>query len=66
MICPACQKPCEPIIEDCGIGYYEYGSIRSYDECLIVVSDCCNADLPGMSVPDMMEAKELHCHEPDF
>ena len=43
--CKCCGEKCTGITVDFGIGPYEYGSIRSVDVRLEMVSDCCEDEI---------------------
>ena len=39
--CTYCGKECSPVIEDDGIGNYEYAGSKGVHHDYYVVSDCC-------------------------
>jgi len=43
-ICKACNRECQVITVDFGIGAYEYWGAPGYDSRPEQVSDCCEAD----------------------
>jgi hypothetical protein len=53
--CPCCKQPCYLSIIDDGIGHYEFWGMPGYDSRLLVVSDCCNAEIDGYSPEDLKE-----------
>jgi hypothetical protein len=43
-LCSACDKECEEVVVDFGIGAYEYWGAPGYDSRPALVSNCCEAD----------------------
>lgn len=43
--CEACGEECRPVIEDHGIGPYEFWGDRGVDRRLVEVSPCCGASV---------------------
>ena len=45
MICGECKRECGYIIEEGGIGAYEFWGQKGHDSHKLVASDCCGADV---------------------
>lgn len=43
--CSQCNRPCEVVEVDKGIGPYEYGGVSGFDVLMVTVSECCEAEV---------------------
>lgn len=54
-ICKACRKETEAVVEDFGIGSFEFWGTSGFHRDEAVVSACCGAEVEGVTLDDLRQ-----------